>query len=161
MSYFFLILRSEHVFVPQSLVKLPTHKAISLSVFARLVAATTPRLAFRHSGLNDPCCDPSRSRATPTRSRRTAVRSTAITRSFLFRTEAVTTLLLAIWHSHEPDASAGATPTSTNGRYWSSILCHTMVQSSGKKQCSGKERNGCKSDLAFRFHIDLSLLRAR
>jgi hypothetical protein len=59
--------RSKHGFAPQSLVKLPTHKAISLSVFLRTVAATTPRLAFRHSGLNDPCCGPSGAEAAPTR----------------------------------------------------------------------------------------------
>src|SRR6266576_6743717 len=78
-----------------SSVQLPTHKAISLSVFARLVAATPPRLAFRHSGLDDPCCGPSGAKATPTRSRRAALWSTDITFRFFSGTEAVTTLLRA------------------------------------------------------------------
>jgi hypothetical protein len=163
---------------------LPTHKAISLSVFARLVAATTPGLAFRHGGLNDPCCSPSGAEAAPTRARTAVlcgmdimfrffpgteavttllrafpfagisdlrirvvprelggphgapttntmtrlVRTGAITRSLSFRMEALTTLLLAIWCSHEADSfSDDATPTITNGRY----LCHTMVYGSG------------------------------
>jgi len=58
-------------------------------------------------------------------------RTKAITRGLLFRSEALTTLLLAIWYSHEPDASADTTPTSANGRYWPSILGHTMVYGSG------------------------------
>ncbi len=169
-----------------SSVQLPTHKAISLSVFARLVAATPPRLAFRHSGLDDPCCGPSGAKATPTRSRRAALwstditfrffsgteavttllrafplagisdlrmrvvprklgvprgaptttamtsrgRTSAISRSFLLRSEALPTLVLAIWHSHQPDASADATPTSTNrrNRPWIVTRGETMVQ---------------------------------
>jgi hypothetical protein len=166
-----------------SSVQLPTHKAISLSVFARLVAATTPGLTFRHGGLNDPCCSPSGAEAAPTRARTAVlcgmdimfrffpgteavttllrafpfagisdlrirvvprelggphgapttntmtrfVRTGAITRSLSFRMEALTTMLLAIWCRHEPDASSDTTPTSANGIF----LGHTMVYGSG------------------------------
>src|SRR5439155_686203 len=83
-------------------------------------AVTTHLRAFPFAGISDLLMrvvprELGGPRGAPTRNTMTRLlRAGSITRSLSLRMEALTTLLQAIWCSHEPDASADTTPTSAN-----------------------------------------------
>jgi hypothetical protein len=128
-------------------------------------AITTVLLAFSRSGLHHSSRRTGSSKAfhrnvAPAGSRMTALWGTDIMFRFFPGTEAVTTLLRAFPFAGISDLRMRVVPRELGGPRGApttntrSNIGHTIVQPSGEKQCSGKEKDGCKRNLVYRFHTE-------